>query len=117
MKGTLMVDQLRLVDRMPTGLVVLWSSAVRALAVLDAVALGALIIYWIRTLPDHGALLGAAATAWLLCRGIKRAYRAIFEFDDYQWMTLRLARYALVLLAASILVRAAYWLLEQGRSV
>ena len=112
-----MVDQLRLVDRMPTGLVAVGSPVVRALAVLDAVALGALIIYWIRTLPDHGALLGAAATAWLLYRGIKRAYRAIFEFDDYQWMSLRLARYALVLLAASILVRAAYWLLEQGRSV
>jgi len=117
MKGTLMVDQMRLVDRMPTSLVAVWSAVVRTLAVLDAVALGALIIYWIRTLPDHGALLGAAATAWLLYRGIKRAYRAIFEFDDYQWMTLHLARYALVLFAASILVRAAYWLLENGRVV
>jgi len=112
-----MADQLRLVDRMPTGVVVLWSSIIRALAVLDAVALGAIIIYWIRTLPQHGALLGAVATAWLLYRGIKRAYRAIFEFEDYRWMTLWLARYALVLLAASILVRAAYWLLERGQLV
>lgn len=112
-----MADQLRLVDRMPTGVVVAWSSMVRTLAVLDAVALGAIIIYWIRTLPDHGALLGTVATAWLLYRGIKRAYRAIFEFDEYRWMTLWLARYALVLLAASMLVRAAFWLLESGRLV
>jgi len=112
-----MADQLRLVDRMPTGVVVAWSSILRALAVLDAVALGAIVIYWIRTLPQHGALLGAVATAWLLYRGIKRAYRAIFEFDDYRWMTLWLARYALALLAASMLVRAAFWLLESGRSV
>ena len=112
-----MTDQLRLIDRMPTGLVVVWSSMVRALAVLDAVALGAIIIYWIRTLPQHGALLGAVATAWLLYRGIKRVYRAIFEFEDYRWMTLWLARYALVLLAASMLVRAAFWLLERGGSV
>lgn len=112
-----MADQPRLVDRMPTGVVVIWSSIVRALAVLDAVALGALTIYWIRTLPDHGALLGAAATAWFLYRGIRRAYRAIFEFDDYRWMVLWLARYALVLLAASMLVRVALWLLESGRSV
>jgi len=112
-----MADQLRLVDRMPTAVVVAWSSMVRALAVIDAVALGAIIIYWIRTLPDHGALLGAVATAWLLYRGIKRAYRAIFEFDEYQWMTLWVARYALVLLAASMLVRAAFWLLESGRLV
>lgn len=112
-----MADQLRLVDRKPTGVVVVWSSMVRTLAVLDAVALGAITIYWIRTLPDHGALLGAAATAWLLYRGTKRAYRAIFEFDEYRWMTLWLARYALVLLAASMLVRAAFWLLESGRLV
>ena len=45
------------------------------------------------------------------------AVRAIFEFDDYRWMTLWLARYALVVLAASMLVRAAIWLLESGRSV
>ena len=112
-----MADQLRLVDRMPTGVVVVWSSMVRTLAFVDAVALGALIICWIRTLPDHGALLGAAATAWLLYRGIKRACRAIFEFSEYQWMTLTLVRYALVLFAASILVRAAYWLLENGGTV
>jgi hypothetical protein len=109
----------RLVARVPgmpgiaAGLVVV----LRILAVVDAVALGAVIIYWIRTLPQHGALLGAMATAWLLYRGIKRACRAIFEFDEYRWMTLWLARYALVLLAASMLVRGAYWLLESGRSV
>jgi hypothetical protein len=106
-----MADQLRIVDRMPNGVVVLLSAVLRVLAVLDAVALGAIIIYWIRTLPEHGALLGAVATAWLLYRGIKRACRAIFEFEEYRWMTLWLARYALVLLAASMLVRAAYWLL------
>ena len=117
MKVSPMVDHLDLVDRMPIGLVAVGNAIVRALAVLDAVALGALIIYWIRTLPDHGALLGAVATAWLLYRGIKRASRAIFEFDAYPWMTLRLARYALVLLAASVLVRVAHWLLENARTI
>jgi len=112
-----MADPLRIVDRMPTGVVALWSSLVRALAVLDAVTLGAIIICWIRTLPEHGALLGTVATAWLLYRGIKRSYRAIFDFDDYRWMSLWLARHALVLLAASMLVRAAFWLLESGRSI
>jgi len=112
-----MADPLRIVDRMPTSAVTIWGAAVRTLAVLDAVALGALIIFWIRTLPDHGALLGAVATAWLLYRGVKRACRAIFAFDEYMWMTLRLARYALMLLAASVLLRAAYWLLENGRVI
>ena len=118
-----MIDHFRATDRfvaripgMP-GLAAGLRLLLRVLAVLDAIAIGALIIYWIRTLPDHGALLGAVATAWLLYRGIKRACRAIFEFDEYQWMTLRLARFALVLLAASVLVRAAYWLLESGHVV
>ena len=112
-----MAGQLRIIDRVPTGVLLIWSALVRAMAVVDAVGLGAIIICWIRTLPEQGALLGAAATAWLLYRGIKRSYRAIFEFDDYPWMTLWLARHALVLFAASLLVRAAFWLLESGRSV
>ena len=31
-----MVDQMRLVDRMPTSLVAVWSAVVRTLAILDA---------------------------------------------------------------------------------
>jgi hypothetical protein len=86
--------------------------SLRILAVIDAAALAVLGIYWIRTLPNHGALLGAATSAWLLYRAAKRVYRAVFEFEEYRWMTLRLARFALALAVIAALAKAAYWLLD-----
>ena len=75
----------------------LWAStpALRCLAPLDAILAPALGLYWVKTLPTSGGLVGAVLAVFCLWYGIKRAYRALFEFEDYRWMTLRLAKLAI----------------------
>ena len=55
--------------------------------------------------PDHqsmqtqmrksGELVGAVLGVFCLWIGARRAYRALFEFEAYRWMTLRLAKLAI----------------------
>ena len=46
-------------------------------------------------MPAFGGLVGAVLGVFCLWYGIKRAYRALFEFEAYRWMTLRLAKLAI----------------------
>lgn len=57
----------------------LWAStpALRYLAPLDAILAPALALYWIRTLPASGGLVGAVLGVFCLWIGAKRAYRAL----------------------------------------
>jgi hypothetical protein len=52
-------------------------------------------LYWIKTLPASGGLVGAVLGVFCLWIGARRAYRALFEFEAYRWMTLRLAKLAI----------------------
>ena len=69
----------------------LWASApaLRCLAPLDAILAPALGLYWVKTLPASGGLVGAVLGVFCLWIGARRAYRALFEFEAYRWMTLR----------------------------
>ena len=64
----------------------LWASTpvLRCLAPLDAILAPALGLYWIKTLPASGGLVGAVLGVFCLWIGARRAYRALFEFalDD-----------------------------------
>jgi len=92
----------------PTFERVLWAStpALRCLAPLDAILAPALGLYWIQTLPASGGLVGAVLGVFCLWIGAKRVYRALFEFEAYRWMTLRLAKLAALTAAATWVVMA-----------
>ena len=61
----------------------LWAStpALRCLAALDAMLVPALGLYWIKTLPASGGLVGAVLGVFCLWIGARRAYRALFDCD------------------------------------
>ena len=95
----------------------LWAStpALRCLAPLDAVLAPALGLYWIKTLPASGGLVGAVLGVFCLRIGARRAYRALFEFEAYRWMTLRVAKLAISVTAATWVVMAMVklvWLIQ-----
>ena len=93
----------------PTFKRALWAStpALRCLAPLDAILAPALgLFYWIKTLPASGGLVGAVLGVFCLWIGARRAYRALFEFEGYRWMTLRLAKLAIAITTATWVVMA-----------
>ena len=81
----------------PTFERVLWAGtpAMRCLAPVDAMLLPALGLYWIQTLPASGGLVGAVLGVFCLWIGARRVFRALFDFEAYRWMTLRLAKLAI----------------------
>lgn len=78
---------------------VAWVSypVLRCLAPLDAILVPAACLYWVNTLPASGGLVEAVLGVFCLGLGIKRAYRAVTEFEDYRWTTLRLAKLAITI--------------------
>ena len=90
----------------------LWVSApaLRCLAPLDAILAPALGLYWIRTLPASGGLVGAVLGVFCLWIGARRAYRALFEFEAYRWMTLRLAKLAIATWVVMAMVKLVWFI-------
>lgn len=78
----------------------------RALAVVDAVAIQGLFLFWIWQWPKHGGFLGAAFSTLLIWWAVKRASRAVFDFGNYRWV----ARYVIGLMLAAWLLRAVSYL-------
>lgn len=67
------------------------------LAVLDAIAVPALIMWWLWKQPLHAGPFGITGAVVLTIWGGKRALRALFDFDNYEWMLAKLGKWALVL--------------------
>jgi hypothetical protein len=90
----------------------LWAStpALRCLAALDAMLVPALGLYWIKTLPASGGLVGAVLGVFCLWIGARRAYRALFEFEAYRWMTLRLAKLAIATWVVMAMVKLVWFI-------
>lgn len=90
----------------------LWAStpALRCLAPLDAILAPALWLYWIKTLPASGGLVGAVLGVFCLWIGARRAYRALFEFEAYSWMTLRLAKLAIATWVVMAMVKLVWFI-------
>lgn len=83
----------------------------RILAPVDAFLLPGAALYWVMSWPGRGeavgAFLGVACVWW----GVKRASTAINWFDEYRWMTLRLAKLTLVVDVTMALFKLV-WLIE-----
>ena len=90
----------------------LWAStpALRCLAPLDAILAPALGLYWIRTLPASGGLVGAVLGVFCLWIGARRVYRALFEFEAYRWTTLRLAKLAIATWVVMAMVKLVWFI-------
>ena len=90
----------------------LWAStpALRCLAPLDAILAPALGLYWVKTLPASGGLVGAVLGVFCLWIGARRAYRALFEFEAYRWMTLRLAKLAIATWVVMAMVKLVWFI-------
>ena len=65
---------------------------------------------WIRTLPASGGLVGAVLGVFCLWIGARRAYRALFEFEAYRWMTLRLAKLAIATWVVMAMVKLVWFI-------
>ena len=90
----------------------LWAStpALRCLAPLDAILAPALGLYWIRTLPASGGLVGAVLGVFCLWIGARRVYRALFEFEAYRWTTLRVAKLAIATWVVMAMVKLVWFI-------
>lgn len=84
---------------------------VRILAPVDAFLLPGAALCWVVSWPGHGEAVGAFLGVGCLWWGVKRASSAISRFDDYRWMTLRLAKLALVLYVTMALFKLV-WLIQ-----
>jgi len=82
----------------------------RALAPVDAFLLPGTALYWVMSWPGHGEVVGAFLGVGCLWWGVKRASSAINRFDDYRWMTLRLAKLALVVYVTMALFKLVWWI-------
>ena len=70
----------------------------------------ALGLYWVKTLPASGGLVGAVLGVFCLWIGARRAYRALFEFEAYRWMTLRLAKLAIATWVVMAMVKLVWFI-------
>jgi len=91
----------------------LWLSTpvLRCLAPLDAMLVPALGLYWIKTWPGAGGLVGAVLGVFCLWIGAKRAYRALFDFEAYRWVTLGLAKLAIATWVVMALFKLVWFIL------
>ena len=88
------------------GMLPLAGALVRVLAVVDAVALQALLLWWIWGWPKHGSLMGAVLSGLLAWWALKRVARAVFAYDSYRWLAWRLLK----LLVIAWLIQGASYL-------
>ena len=65
---------------------------------------------WVKTLPASGGLVGAVLGVFCLWIGARRAYRALFEFEAYRWMTLRLAKLAIATWVVMAMVKLVWFI-------
>lgn len=63
----------------------------RVLAVVDALAIPVWIAWWFWNQPKHGSFFGTATVGIVGYWGVKRALRAIFAFEEYDWLVLKAA--------------------------
>lgn len=83
----------------------------RILAPVDAFLLPGAALYWVMSWPGHGEAVGAFLGVGCLWWGVKHASTAINRFDDYRWMTLRLAKLALFVFITMALLKLV-WLIQ-----
>ncbi|NRF71396.1 hypothetical protein HLB44_30865 [Aquincola sp. S2] len=77
--------------------------AIHALAVLDAIAVPAAIMWWFAHLTRGGGPFGTTAAVLTTLWALKRAWRAIFRIDEYDWMVVK-ALFIVALLALVVTV-------------
>ena len=75
------------------------------LAVLDAIAVPALIMWWLWKQPLHAGPFGITGAVLLTLWGAKRAGRALFDFDNYDWMIAKLGKWVLVLAVVGVVAK------------
>ena len=65
--------------------------AIRLLAVVDAVAIPAAVMWWFYLQPKHGGMAGSIAAVFMGYWALKRGFRAV-RFDGYDWMAWKIGR-------------------------
>ena len=61
-------------------------------------------------MPTSGGLVGTMLGVFCLWIGARRAYRALFEFEAYRWMTLRLAKLAIATWVVMAMVKLVWFI-------
>lgn len=101
----MLIDSLATHRRSGPLLHVLLRVLLRILAVLDAIFVQMAGLWWIARLPAHGGLLGGLAAVGLITWATCRGTRALFEFDNYRWIALKMAGWALMLWCIGLTVQ------------
>ena len=90
----------------PFGMLPAAAAMLRCLAVVDAVALQSLLVWWFWSWPKHGSLFGAVLSALVAWWAIKRVARVVFDYGNYRWLAWRLFK----LLVVAWLIKGAVFL-------
>ena len=61
-------------------------------------------------MPASGGLVGALLGVFCLWTGARRVYRALFEFEAYRWVTLRLAKLAIATWVVMAMVKLVWFI-------
>lgn len=83
---------------------------VRVLAPLDALLIPGVILYWVKTMAAAGGAVAAFFGVIAICWAMAGAVRAIFDFEHYRWMTLRLAKWGIVLCGLMAAYKLVWWI-------
>ncbi len=80
------------------------------IAVLDAIAMPALIMWWLWGHPRHAGPFGTLGAVVLSIWAAKRVFRALFDFDNYDWMILKVGKWVFLLFLFGIIGKTVWWL-------
>lgn len=82
----------------------------RVLAPLDALLMPGVILYCVKTMASSGGAAAAFFGVIAICWAMAGLVRAVFDFEHYRWMTLRLAKWALIVGGLGAAMKLVWWI-------
>lgn len=76
------------------------------LAVADALLVPGAILWWLWKQPLHSGPFGVTGAVVMTIWAGKRIAHALFEFDTYEWMIAKLAKWAVMLGIIGVIAKA-----------
>jgi hypothetical protein len=75
---------------------------------VDALLIPAFVMWWFYKQPDHGGTAGAVAAVFMTWWALKRGWRAVFEFDEYNWMVVKIATILAIVVGIHLVMK--HWI-------
>lgn len=92
-----------LIDRHPRFMLL-----VHLLAVIDALLVPGLVLWWFARQGPMGGPLGVPVAVIMTIWGGRRLVKALFAVDEYSWMVLKVGKWGLYLIAIGVIGKVWY---------